>query len=93
MEKTSTIIEERMKKIDTLKEMGINPYPAGYECDTTVSEMISRFNDMDNEDLEKRSPPFPLRAELWLFAASERHHLSISRTVPAVSRPILERIR
>ena len=64
MEKTSTIIEERMKKIDTLKEMGINPYPAGYECDTTVSEMISRFNDMDNEDLEKEVSSFSLAGRI-----------------------------
>jgi lysyl-tRNA synthetase class 2 len=53
MEKTGTVIEERKKKAETLREMGINPYPAGYKCDITSAEAIERFGPMEADALEK----------------------------------------
>jgi len=51
MEKTSNVIEERKKKAAQLKEMGVNLYPAGYQCDMTIQEARQRF--------EGRSPDLP----------------------------------
>jgi lysyl-tRNA synthetase, class II len=49
MEKTGSVIEERIKKIETLREKGINPYPAGYKYDIRASEAIERFKDLAEE--------------------------------------------
>jgi lysyl-tRNA synthetase, class II len=51
MEKTSTVVEERIKKIETLREKGINPYPAGYKYNITSSGAIERFKDLAEETL------------------------------------------
>ncbi|MFC1533043.1 lysine--tRNA ligase [Thermodesulfobacteriota bacterium] len=53
MEKTNTVIEERRKKAESLRAMGINPYPAGYKFDITASEAIERFGHLDEEALGK----------------------------------------
>lgn len=53
MEKTSNIIEDRRKKIDRLREMGINPYPAGYKIDINAREAVEKFGNKDGEELEK----------------------------------------
>jgi lysyl-tRNA synthetase class 2 len=58
MEKTSSIIEERKKKAETLRAMGINPYPVGYRYDMTASEAMKKFGDMDAEVLEKEKKSF-----------------------------------
>jgi len=55
MEKTSAIIEDRRKKADSLRAMGINLFPAGYRCDITSSEAVARFGHMDDETLEKEN--------------------------------------
>ena len=64
MEKTSTIIEDRKKKADTLKTMGVHLYPAGYHCDITVSEVIERFGDMDSEALAEQHESFAMAGRI-----------------------------
>ena len=64
MEKTNTLIEDRKKKADTLKNMGIRLYPAGYHCDATVSELIERFGEMDHAALEEQQGSFTLAGRI-----------------------------
>ena len=54
MEKSSAVIEERRKKAESLRGMGTNPYPAGYDWNITASDAIKRFGPMESEDLEKK---------------------------------------
>lgn len=53
MEKTSTVREDRLKKAERLREMGVPLYPAGYPVDITVSEALARFGPLDGEALER----------------------------------------
>jgi len=64
MEKASTVIEDRKKKIDTLKSMGVRLYPAGYHCDATISEIIERFRDMDSAALEEQHESFTMAGRI-----------------------------
>ncbi|HEX9910772.1 MAG TPA: OB-fold nucleic acid binding domain-containing protein, partial [Desulfatiglandales bacterium] len=58
------LLEERQKKMDALKEMGVPLYPAGYRCDLTISEVIQRFGQMDHESLEKTGESFSMAGRI-----------------------------
>lgn len=64
MEKTSSVVEERIKKIETLKEKGINPYPAGYKYDITASEVVERFKDLAVDTLEEGAETFSMAGRI-----------------------------
>ena len=64
MEKTKPVIEDRIKKAETLKEMGINLYPAGYRYDLTSTEAFERFNQMDSAALEKEKKGFSMAGRI-----------------------------
>ena len=64
MEKTSTVTEDRKKKIDRLKEMGINPYPAGYKFDLKASEAVEKFGKISGEELEKDDTSYSLAGRI-----------------------------
>ena len=53
MGKPSTILEDREIKAEKLKEKGVNLYPAGYPVDITAGELVARFGDMDENELEQ----------------------------------------
>ena len=64
MEKTGSVIEERLKKIETLREKGINPYPAGYKYNITASEAVERFRDLAEETLEEGAEIFSMAGRI-----------------------------
>ncbi len=64
MEKTSPLIEERRKKADALREMGVPLYPAGYPCDMTAAQAEKRFGDMDEKALEKEKQSFSMAGRI-----------------------------
>jgi len=64
MEKTSTVIEDRRKKINRLREMGINPYPAGYNIDIKALEAAEKFSEKDGEELEKETTEYSLAGRI-----------------------------
>jgi len=53
MEKENTLLEDRKKKAEILKDEGVSLYPTGFECDLTVAEALERFGAMDADSLEK----------------------------------------
>jgi lysyl-tRNA synthetase class 2 len=64
MEKTTTIIEERRKKLEELRSLGINPFPAGYNTDITAREAIERFGQKDPQDLDKDTSVFSIAGRI-----------------------------
>ncbi|MFC1839952.1 amino acid--tRNA ligase-related protein, partial [Thermodesulfobacteriota bacterium] len=64
MEKTSTVIEDRRKKIERLREMGINPYPAGYKATINAREAVEKFSEKDGEELEKETTEYSLAGRI-----------------------------
>jgi lysyl-tRNA synthetase class 2 len=64
MEKTSPLIEERRKKADTLRDMGVHLYPAGFRCDITAAQAEKRYGQMDKEALEKEKQSFSMAGRI-----------------------------
>jgi lysyl-tRNA synthetase class 2 len=46
------IRQERLNKIEILKERGLNPYPAKTNRDISVSDTLSRFEELEKENKE-----------------------------------------
>ena len=64
MEKTTGVLEDRKKKTEALKAMGVRLYPAGFRCDLTISEAIDRFGGLDPDTLEKTKDSFKLAGRM-----------------------------
>ena len=64
MEKINPVIEERINKAQKLKAMGIDLYPAGYQRDITISEIIARLEKIDNDTLGNESKPFRIAGRI-----------------------------
>jgi lysyl-tRNA synthetase, class II len=64
MEKTSTLLEDRKKKLETLKSIGVSLYPTGFECDITAAEALERFGDLDTESLQKSGQAFSIAGRI-----------------------------
>ncbi|MBW2064411.1 MAG: lysine--tRNA ligase [Deltaproteobacteria bacterium] len=64
MEKTSSILEDRKKKAEKLKAMGIHLYPAGYKYDITAREAFDRFDKVSAEYLEKNRKVFSMAGRI-----------------------------
>lgn len=64
MEKTGSVMEERIKKIEMLREKGVNPYPAGYRYDITASEAVEQFKDLTEEALQEGAQVFSMAGRI-----------------------------
>ena len=64
MEKTSSLIEERINKAEKLKSAEVNLYPAGYHTDITISEAVENFGKMDAETLEQDSNTYSMAGRI-----------------------------
>jgi lysyl-tRNA synthetase class 2 len=64
MEKTNSVIEERRKKIERLREMGVNPYPAGFHFDIQAHEAFELLGDVDPEALEKDNKTYSMAGRI-----------------------------
>lgn len=64
MEKENPLMEQRRKKAQDLKAMGVDLYPAGYKCDLSVSEAIERFGPLDAQSLEKQKERYSLAGRI-----------------------------
>ncbi len=69
MEKTSTVTEDRRKKIERLKEMGINPFPAGYHVDLQSRNAHELFENEAPEALEKNSRIYSMAGRIMAIRA------------------------
>ena len=67
MDKTSTVLEDRIKKAQKLKDEGINLYPAGYQIDLTVSDIVERYGHMDGETLEQESETYRMAGRIMAW--------------------------
>jgi lysyl-tRNA synthetase class 2 len=64
MEKASTLLEDRKKKVETLTAMGVSLYPTGFKCDLTVAEAFERFGSLDAASLEKTVQTFSIAGRI-----------------------------
>jgi lysyl-tRNA synthetase class 2 len=64
MEKRNPLIDERRKKAKALEAMGVHLHPAGYPCDMTASEAITRFGHMEAAALETENSVFSVAGRI-----------------------------
>jgi lysyl-tRNA synthetase class 2 len=64
MEKASNLLEERKKKLDSLKAKGVSLYPTGFRCDLSVIEAFERFGSLDADSLAKDDRSFALAGRI-----------------------------
>ncbi len=64
MDKTNTVLEDRIKKAQQLTEAGVNLFPSGYHMDLNVSDVIERFGHMDHETLEEESGAYKMAGRI-----------------------------
>lgn len=43
--------DERLRKLDDLKQLGVNPYPAEAERTHVLSEVVSKFDELEGQDV------------------------------------------
>lgn len=52
MEDTSELIQERIKKLNRLRESGVEPYGAPFKVDDRAADIIKEFGELNKEELE-----------------------------------------
>ncbi|HUT70690.1 MAG TPA: lysine--tRNA ligase [Desulfatiglandales bacterium] len=60
MDETSRLLQEIKKKVQDLRERGINLYPSGFRRDITVGEVIDRFGNLSGAEIETIPDSFTL---------------------------------
>ncbi|RLB01971.1 MAG: lysine--tRNA ligase, partial [Deltaproteobacteria bacterium] len=50
------IIEQRLKKLEELRKLGVNPYSNTFKPRHRISEIIKEYIEKSNEELEKEKP-------------------------------------
>ncbi len=55
MEETNELIEQRIKKLQELKDLGIDPYDGHFTPESLTSMVHSRYGSIDKETLEKQA--------------------------------------
>ncbi len=64
MEKASGLLEERKRKAEELKAMGVHLYPAGFRCTVTAAEAAAQFEGMDGQTLEEKKASFSMAGRI-----------------------------
>ena len=64
MEKKTNVIQDRKKKADALRDMGVNLYPAGYDIDMTAANALEKFGQVDTKTLEARQETFSMAGRI-----------------------------
>ncbi|MEW6668100.1 MAG: lysine--tRNA ligase [Thermodesulfobacteriota bacterium] len=64
MEKTTTVFDDRKKKVDALRELGVSLYPAGFRCDITAAQAFERFGGMDAASLEEHRQSYAIAGRI-----------------------------
>ncbi len=55
MEETNELIQERIKKLNRLRDSGIEPYGGPFAVKDRAADIIRKFGELDKEDLESRN--------------------------------------
>ena len=64
MEKKTNVIQDRIKKADALRDMGVNLYPAGYDIDMTAAKAIKKFGQVETKILEAQKETFSMAGRI-----------------------------
>ncbi len=55
MEESNELVKERIKKLNRLRDAGVEPYGAPFALKDRASDIVERFGELSKEELEARS--------------------------------------
>jgi lysyl-tRNA synthetase class 2 len=61
MEESSELIKQRVRKLEELKDQGINPYPNDFRVTHTTKDILEAYNSLSDEELKAVENLFPCR--------------------------------
>lgn len=67
MEETNELIQERIKKLNRLKESGVEPYGAPFAVKDRASDIVDRFGELSKEELEARNQKCTIAGRIISF--------------------------
>jgi lysyl-tRNA synthetase class 2 len=68
-EDTNQYIEQRRRKAEELREMGVSPYPNGVTASATAASIHAKFDDHDAESLEKLDEKYSVAGRIMAIRA------------------------
>jgi len=61
------LINERLRKLEEIRKLGVNPYPYKYEYTAQANELNSKYEKLKNEEkIPILKILLKLQEELWL---------------------------
>jgi len=64
MEKINPVIEERRKKLNIIRQRGIDPYPSKFICTITARDAKQRFGHLKDDQLERLNETFSMAGRI-----------------------------
>lgn len=64
MEEINELIEQRMKKLEELRQSGIEPFGGSFDADNNASELLHKYASVDKETLEADPVPCSLAGRI-----------------------------
>ncbi|GBD95750.1 MAG TPA: lysine--tRNA ligase [Nitrospirae bacterium] len=67
MEETNELVQERIKKLNRLRDAGVEPYGVPFAVKDRASDIIDRFGELSKEEIEERSEKFTIAGRIISF--------------------------
>ncbi|HDH05110.1 MAG TPA: lysine--tRNA ligase [Nitrospirae bacterium] len=67
MEETNELIQERIKKLNRLRDAGVEPYGVPFAVKDRASDIVDRFGELSKEEIEERSEKFTIAGRIISF--------------------------
>ncbi len=67
VEETNELIQERVNKLNKLRELGIDPYGTSFAVKDRAAEIIGRFGELSKEELESRKEKCAIAGRIISF--------------------------
>jgi lysyl-tRNA synthetase class 2 len=67
LEEINELIQERIKKLERLKDIGIDPYGGPFEVKDRVSEIVKRCGTANKEELEEKDEKCTIAGRIVSF--------------------------
>ncbi|MBM4307978.1 MAG: lysine--tRNA ligase, partial [Deltaproteobacteria bacterium] len=64
MDETNELIQQRIRKLETLREEGVNPYPNDFKVTHTSGDILKAFGALSEEELKSVSESFCLAGRI-----------------------------
>ncbi|MDZ4383283.1 MAG: lysine--tRNA ligase, partial [Thermodesulfovibrionia bacterium] len=67
MEEINELMQERIKKLKQLRELGIDPYGGVFEVKDRVSDILEKYENISKEELETKNENYTIAGRIIAF--------------------------